>query len=367
MSSSTSSSDLRRYFAAMAATAIAGFAAVWIWVMAMPLAFLEPEYASWRAKQILVERCDLGEVLVLGDSRATVGIIPALLPVRTTNLAVGGGEAIEALAILTRALACPDKPKLVVLSLDAVHFAKPDLFWERTMRFGFLDAAELAELREISQAVQDWSVYEERHTDGIPSWLRDRLYLLHFPSFYFGSLIEGRLIWRWRHNEAGLARSIAARGQYYFGVDEGSSVVAADGKLPAFRPLPVLEQYFGRILALLEERGIRSVFVAMPVNDTTARAIRPAVRDAFAAWLASFEARYPGFRVAGPVVRAWEDRWFGDGFSHLNPAGAERFSLQFGAMGVEPGMQEIHSAFGEDRSRVGQNFLSNEAPASLIQ
>ena len=105
----------------------------------------------------------------------------------------------------------------------------------------------------------------------------------------------------------------------------------------------------------------------MPVNDTTARAIRPAVRDAFAAWLASFEARYPGFRVAGPVVRAWEDRWFGDGFSHLNPAGAERFSLQFGAMGVEPGMQEIHSAFGEDRSRVGQNFLSNEAPASLIQ
>ena len=367
MSSSPSSSDLRRYFAAMAATAIAGFAAVWIWVMAMPLAFLEPEYASWRAKQILVERCDLGEVLVLGDSRATVGIIPALLPVRTTNLAVGGGEAIEALAILTRALACPDKPKLVVLSLDAVHFAKPDLFWERTMRFGFLDAAELAELREISQAVQDWSVYEERHTDGIPSWLRDRLYLLHFPSFYFGSLIEGRLIWRWRHNEAGLARSIAARGQYYFGVDEGSSVVAADGKLPAFRPLPVLEQYFGRILALLEERGIRSVFVAMPVNDTTARAIRPAVRDAFAAWLASFEARYPGFRVAGPVVRAWEDRWFGDGFSHLNPAGAERFSLQFGAMGVEPGMQEIHSAFGEDRSRVGQNFLSNEAPASLIQ
>jgi hypothetical protein len=33
--------------------------------------------------------------------------------------------------------------------------------------------------------------------------------------------------------------------------------------------------------------------------------------------------------VTGPVVRPWEDKWFGDGFSHLNPAGAERFSAQF--------------------------------------
>ena len=311
----------------MAATAVLAFSAVWVWVLAMPLAFLEPEYASWRAKQILLARCDLGDVLVLGDSRASVGIIPARLPIRATNLAVGGGEAIEAFVVLTRALACPEAPKLVVLSLDPVHFARPDLFWERTMRFGFLDAAELGALRDASRALGDFSVYEERHTDGIPSWLRDQLYLAHFPPFYFASLIEGRLLWRWRRNEAGLALFLAARGQYYFGVDEGSSAVAAEGTLAVFRPLPVLDRYFDRILALLAERGIPSVFIAMPVNESTARVIRPEVRDGFAAWLAGFEARYPGFRVAGPVVRAWPDRWFGDEFSHLNPAGAERFSV----------------------------------------
>ena len=352
----------------MATTAAIAFAAVWAWVVAMPLAFLEPEYASWRAKQVLVARCDLGDVLVLGDSRATVGIIPALLPVRTSNLAVGGGEAIEALAILTRALACPEKPKLVVLSLDAVHFARPDLFWERTMRFGFLNAAELAELRDISQALRDYSVYEERHTDGIPSWLRDRLYLAHFPPFYFGSLIEGRLLWRWRHNEDGLARSIAARGQYYFGIEAGSSAVAADGKLETFRPLPVLEAYFSRILTLLEQHGIPSVFVAMPVNDTTGRAIRPEVRDAFAAWLMSFAARYPGFGVAGPVVRPWDDKWFGDGFSHLNPAGAERFSSEFGRCfaGVRLGQQllnrECTGDTGNFRAQPRSRSLGRDIP-----
>ncbi len=310
----------------MAVVAALTFGAVWAWVVTMPLAFLEPEYAFWQAKQVLVEGCDLGDVLILGDSRATVGVIPALLPVKTSNLAVGGGEAIEALAILTRALACPAQPKLVVVSWDAVHISRPDLFWERTMRFGFLDAGALAELRDVSQMLGDSSVYEERHTDGIPSWLRDRLYLAHFPPFYFGSLIEGRLLWRWRRNEAGLAASIAARGQYYFGVDEGSSVVAGDGRLEAFRPLPVLDWYFDRILALLAERGIPSVFIPMPVNETTARAIRPEVSDGFAHWLAGYEARYPRFHVAGPVVRPWADKWFGDGFSHLNPAGAERFS-----------------------------------------
>ncbi len=326
MSSSTSSSDPRRFFAIAAVTCAATFALIWAWVLAMPLAFLEPEYASWHAKQLLLAQCDLGDVLVLGDSRASVGIIPARLPVKTTNLAVGGGEAVEAYTILTHALACPDKPKLVVLSLDAVHFSRPDLFWERTMRFGFLNAAELADLRDTSAAMRDPSVYEERHTDGIPSRLRDGLYLAHFPPYYFASLIEGRLVWRWPHNREGLAASLAARGQYYFGTASGSSVVAADGTLAAFRPLPVLDRYFDRILALLAERGIPSVFVAMPMNETTARAVRPAVRDAFAAWLAAYEARYPSFHVAGPVLRAWPDQWFGDGFSHLNPSGAERFS-----------------------------------------
>ena len=349
----------------MAATAAAGFAAVWVWVVAMPLAFLEPEYAFWRAKQVLVERCDLGEMLVLGDSRATVGIIPALLPVRTTNLAVGGGEAIEALAILTRALACPEKPNLVVLSLDPVHFSRADLFWERTMRFGFLDAAELGALREVSRVLGDWSVYEERHTDGIPSWLRDRLYLAHFPPFYFGSLIEGRLLWRWRHNRAGLAASVAARGQYYFGVSDGSSVVAADGKLESFRPLPVLDWYFGRILASLEERGIPSVFIAMPVNETTARAIRPEVSAGFAAWLTQYEARYPGFHVAGPTMRPWPDKWFGDGFAHLNPAGAERFSSYLAGTGLD--LQRLQAAPPSTQNDAQYGWLSDTEPEASFK
>ncbi len=330
MSSSTSSSDLPRYGTIAVVTMMVSFAVIWVWVACMPMAYLDPEYPNWRAKQVLLERCDLGEVLILGDSRAAVGIIPAILPMKTTNFAVGGGEAVEALVALDRALLCPVPPRLVVVSFDPAHFAAPELFWERTMRFGFLNAAELADLRDVSAALHDPSIYEERHTDGVPSFLRDRLYTWRFPPYFFASLVKGGGFLRWHRNHQALEAAIASRGQYYFGTADGSGLIAAEGRLRAFQPLPVLDHYFERILARLHARGIPAIFIAMPVNESTARATSPTVQAAFASWLVGYAARYPGFRVVGPAMRAWPDQWFGDGFSHLNPAGAQRFSALLG-------------------------------------
>ena len=56
-----------RYLAVLTAVMAAGFALAWAWVAAMPLAYLDPEYPVWRAKLAMLQRCDLGEVLVVGD------------------------------------------------------------------------------------------------------------------------------------------------------------------------------------------------------------------------------------------------------------------------------------------------------------
>jgi len=165
-----------RYLLVLGGTFAAGLAVAWLWVAAMPLAFLDPEYPYWRAKQELLARCDLGRVLVLGDSRAAVDIIPSRLPVPATNLAVGGGEAIEAHAVLTRALACPGHPSRVVLSFDPWHFVHPDLFWERTVRFGFLGLSELQALRRTGERLGDASFSAPHAPDGLPGPVRDLLY-----------------------------------------------------------------------------------------------------------------------------------------------------------------------------------------------
>ncbi len=324
-----------RYLVATATTALAAFAAVWLFVATLPLAFLDPEYPAWRAKLTLLHRCELGEVLVVGDSRAAVDVIPALLPVAATNLAVGGGKTIEAYVALSRALACPRPPRRVVISLDAGHFAEPDLFWERSARFGFLDADDLQAVRRVARQSGDGSFDNPRRADGLPASLRGRLYGWRFPSVYFNGLVRGGVVLRWWRNRATYASVLAARGQYFFGREAGSSVVAAEGHMAEFVPLPVLDRYFDQMLALLAAHGIPADFIAMPMNRATGRSVRPAVRAGFAAYLARYEARYPGFRVLGPAMPDWPDRYFGDGFSHLNPHGAALLSAWFGSCLLE--------------------------------
>ncbi len=81
-----------RYLLLMLAAATTAFGLVWAWAATMPMTFMEPEYAAWQAKLVLLDRCDLGDILILGDSRAAAGILPKRLQERATNLAVGGGD-----------------------------------------------------------------------------------------------------------------------------------------------------------------------------------------------------------------------------------------------------------------------------------
>ena len=55
-----------RYLAVLATVMVAGFALVWAWVAAMPLAYLDPEYPVWRAKLAMLRHCDIGDVLLVG-------------------------------------------------------------------------------------------------------------------------------------------------------------------------------------------------------------------------------------------------------------------------------------------------------------
>ncbi len=311
----------------LAVSAIASSALVWTWVTAMPMAFMDAEYPSWIAKQIMLDRCDLGDVVVLGDSRAAADIMPVRLPFRTANLAVGGGGAIEANAILSRVLACPSAPRMVIVSFDPGHFVRPDLFWERSVRFGLLSGPDILALRRASRQEDDQSVYGSNAAT-LPTLVRDRLYEMRFPPFYFSSLIHGAVTFRWMRNHRLLEATLAARGQYHFGMDPGSDIVALDGHMAEFMPLPILDFYFNKLLAALDGRGIDIRFLAMPVNEATWNEVRPAVRDRFADYLTSYERRYPHFRVVPDLMPHWPNRLFGDQFCHLNPEGAERFSAE---------------------------------------
>ena len=307
------------------------FAVVWLYVALAPLAFLDPEYAAWAAKAHFLATCNLGDVVIAGDSRAAADIQPALLKTPTTNLALGGGEPIEAFAVLRRAMACPKPPRRVIISFGIGHFVRPDLFWQRSVAYGFLDFADLEELRLASASLNDESIYRMQLTDGLAPRLRAALYAVRFPSLYFGNLLHGGVFLRLPENLAGLRRAEQSRGQYFFGTAPGDSVVALEGHIDAFRPLPVLDWYFDRTLAMLAARGVTVDFVSTPMNETTWHSVRPAVAEAFAAYLREYAQRYPNLHIIGPLLPHWPDRYFGDSFSHLNPEGSALFSRAFAA------------------------------------
>jgi hypothetical protein len=317
-----------RYLRLLGGSAILSFALVWAWVAAMPMAFMDAEYPSWRAKELLLDRCDLGDVIILGDSRAAADILPRRLGFRATNLAVGGGETVEAYVAMARALACPKPPKLVLISFVPSHFTNADLFWERSVRYGFFVPAEISALRKTSRQTGDNAIYQAGRSDGLPALVRDWLHLARFPSLYFASLVHGGGFLRWSRNQQIMNETLAERGHYYFGKEAGSDTVAAEGHMAAFKPLPILDHYFDQLLALLEQHGIEAEFVPMPVNEATWLEVRPDVRDKFIAYLAGYARRYPRFHVSRDIMPHWADRFFGDQFCHLNPAGAILFSAQ---------------------------------------
>lgn len=321
--------DARRFLGSAAMIGAAALALVWLYVALAPLAFLDPEYAAWAAKARFLATCDLGDVVIAGDSRAAADIQPALISTRTTNLALGGGEPIEAFVALRRAMACPNPPKRVVLSFGMGHFVRPDLFWQRSVAYGFLDFEDLEELRLASASLNDGSIYGMRLPDGLAPRLRAALYAARFPSLYFGNLLHGGVFLRLPENLAGLRRAEQSRGQYFFGTAAGDSVVAMEGHIDAFRPLPVLDWYFDRTLAMLAARGVEVDFVSTPMNDSTWRCVRPVVAETFAGYLEQYAARYPNLHIVGPLLPHWPDRYFGDVFSHLNPEGSARFTRAF--------------------------------------
>jgi hypothetical protein len=318
-----------RFLAISFAAALAVFAAAWIWIAAVPLAFMDPEYPYWLAKQRLLAACDLGDLLIVGDSRAAVDIIPAHLDTRATNLAIGGGQAVEAFVTVARAMQCPVLPKRVIVSIDLTHFVQPDLFWERSVRYGLVGGGPLREVLNNAARLGDASVLAPHHNDHLPPLLRAWLAGIRFPPLYFNALLKGGVLLRWQRNQAALAEGIASRGQYFFGRGAGSVAPASEMRLNRFVPLPVQNDYFDRMLALLQSRGIPVLFVAMPINAATKAAVKPGIERDFAAYLDAFAARYPGFQVTGQLLTVWPDRFFGDDFGHLNPLGAARFSAGF--------------------------------------
>jgi len=302
------------------------FGLVWVYVIWFPMAFLDEEYARWDAKQDMLKACDLGDVLVVGDSRAAVDIAPLRLGVKATNLALAGSSPIEMYVTLSRAMRCKARPRLVIISFSPAHFVAPDTFWSKSARYRFLTYGDLMELRRNSAAVGDWSIYRDATPDGLPPLASNWIYAVDFPPLYFSSLVEGDVLLRYSKNVVTRRDVLQSRGQYFFFENEaGTDALAPEASQPVFAVLPILDRYFDLSLSLLSRNGVAAVFLGMPINDSTAKVLPLAYKELFDAYLRKYAEKYTGFSVADDSLPHWPDRYIGDRLSHFNSSGLERY------------------------------------------
>ncbi len=301
---------------------------VWLYVLYLPMAFLDDEYPRWTAKLALLDRCDLGDVLILGDSRAAVGIAPMQMAARGTNLALAGTTSIEAYTVAQRALRCPVPPRRVILSISPPQLTQVNTFWDKSVRYRLLGLTELRTLLDVSRSTGDYSVFTLDDRDGLPPVLKALLHGVRFPALYFNSLVQNCVFLRFWRNEAILRAVEAARGQYFFQhvPFDASTMVTGEARMAGLVPSPTLDAYMERLLDMLERRDIPVDFLAMPINANTGRHISPGLRAGLDAYLHELEQRHPLFHVIGETLPSWPAAYFNDPLAHFNAVGTQLFS-----------------------------------------
>lgn len=320
---------LRRFVMVFAGSLLAA----WLYIAAFPIAFLESGYPSWVAKSTMLRNCQLGSIAFFGDSRLDAGIVPALFPVAASNFGLPAGTAVETRSAVRRAMECHTPPQQVVISLTADHFGPLDkFFWVNDLSYGFISYADLWEAERLAARLGDTESFTTARTaEGLSGPVRDWMYALHFPSLYFGRLVQGRLFGRYTHNHTRLAAVLESRGFWEYGSVPGNGDALAP-QVDGFRKAPLQAAEFEQTLSLLNSKNIDVGLLIMPFAQTSAPNVT--LEGAFLAYMTDMTRRFPNVHLIGSGIPHWPIDLFLDG-AHLIDKGARLFSERLAACVVD--------------------------------
>ena len=119
-----------------------------------PMIYSTGEYPMWKAKMEYIENVHESENLIIGDSRAVVAFVPEKMGGDFYNLAIGGGSPIEGYLILKRYLE-KQKVKTIILSFSPFHLEFSNIFFDMTIKYGFLSKNEINSIFKKSKDLDD--------------------------------------------------------------------------------------------------------------------------------------------------------------------------------------------------------------------
>ena len=308
------------------------FGLVWVYTAKERLRFLPMASSSWQAHAQMIHQCDVGDVAILGSSRATAAFIPRLIGHNVVNLGLFGSTPVEGYFEARKIYACPHYPKTVILSFSPEDFDRSTWFWPQSARFGLLSLRDLSDLAQSAKQIDDNVLYQSSFGSQPPPAIKNFLYAAHFPPYDFASLLAAKLGGsRKRENLRLIQETLSNRGQHL--IWQNTSVCGEHPDIPRdfsanvseFSPRPLTVIYFRRLLELLNSKGVRIYYVAAPMSQIELHYYSRNYLNQYLNFMGSYEGRGPGFHAIGPYAPTQNLCDFAD-FLHLNEAGAETFS-----------------------------------------
>ncbi len=299
--------------------------AVWIYIVAFPMAYQGRAYPVALAKNQLIAQCRPNQVVIFGDSRAVAGVLPTAMKMPVENLAFPGASPVETYFLVQRVLRCPEPPRLVIIVHSASMYPEDKYFWSLFASSGLLSTADIRAVEANARALGDDELQHAERPSAVPFALLPTLYAVHFPPLYFGALAGGYVAARWRYNERALHEAIASSGMSPFGTADGSDAVSDEAKMTDWHVSPLVNMYLSRTLTLLAAHHVPVVIMTMPINASTCEQLPPVVQPRFSAYLTKIAQANPNVELVDSTIPCWPDQFYGDAW-HFNLSGTLAYS-----------------------------------------
>ncbi len=299
--------------------------AVWIYIVAFPMAYQGRDYPVALAKNQLIAQCRPNQVVIFGDSRAVAGVLPTAMNMPVENLAFPGASPVETYFLVQRVLRCPEPPRLVVIAHSASMYPEDKFFWSLFASSGLLSTADIHAVEANARALGDDELEHAERPSAVPLAFLPTLYAVRFPPLYFGVLTGGYVAARWRYNERALHEVIASSGRSPFGTADGSDAVSDEAQMADWHVSPLVNLYLSRTLALLAAHHVPVVILTMPINASTCEQMPPVVQPRFSAYLTKIAQANPNVELADSTIPCWPDQFYGDAW-HFNLSGTLAYS-----------------------------------------
>lgn len=287
------------------------------------IAFVDGEgpYYLWNKETANTSHEETYDVIILGDSIANAGYMPALLSDSCLNLSLGGTTPIENYYTLQDWLDHNPAPKVCYISFADFHFLRSDCFWSRSIYTHRYRFPQELEILMTAYQYQEPSILTKNYaTDFVE-------YALCLPDKYMTALVNAQFNQRYKGNLASKQIDELYGGRYIKRtVTEAAEATAAIKKTASgkFGMNPVFDYYYRKLIELCVENNIIPRIVKSPISNDAP--FSDSYIESFWNYYAALEEEYPQITV--DWIPYYDIQYFADGSGHLNFHGALKFSLE---------------------------------------